>query len=198
MSDDLAKKYFGGGVVSNDARNRMGNNIPGDGFNPNPQPKPMMPQGPPNQTENYDLYDQWVDKYNEDIQLGKDGGKVEKKALGGKIGKSADFTPRDPMVQAQMDVSGWQTMKDGGKAKQGLKKGKGLKNKKGSIKMTKGQFKKGRKPVDLTKKSKKWKKGWDDIYFEGKNNKSKKGLKKGFGRNPNAINKGLKKGKGLK
>ena len=79
-------EYFGGGMVINDARNRNVNTM-GDGFAPKPQPKPMMPLQPPNQTGNYDLYDQYVDKYNEDIQLGKDGGKVEKYKAGGKIVK---------------------------------------------------------------------------------------------------------------
>ena len=84
MGGGMTDEYFGGGMVVNDARNRNVNTM-GDGYAPKPSPKPMMPSQPPNQTENYDLYDQWVDKYNEDIQLGKDGGKVEKYKAGGKV-----------------------------------------------------------------------------------------------------------------
>ena len=45
MPKGKENEYFGGGMVTNDARNRNVNTA-GDGFNPNPQPKPMMPQGP--------------------------------------------------------------------------------------------------------------------------------------------------------
>ena len=89
MPKGKENKYFDGGIATNDARNRNVNTM-GDGFNSKPQPKPIMPSEPPNQTENYDLYDQWVEKYNEDIQLGKDGGKIEKYKAGGKVKKTKE------------------------------------------------------------------------------------------------------------
>ena len=60
-----------------------------------------------------------VNTYSEHLKLKKKGWghSKSKMAKGGAVGKSADFSPRHPMVQAQKDVSGWQTMKDGGKPK---------------------------------------------------------------------------------
>ena len=54
--------------------------------------------------------------YKEHLALKKKGWSHSKPkaAQGGIVGKGADFRPNHPMYQAQMDVSGWQTMEDGG------------------------------------------------------------------------------------
>tara|TARA_R100001463_G_scaffold85170_3_gene140102 strand:+ start:1129 stop:1725 length:597 start_codon:yes stop_codon:yes gene_type:complete len=79
MPEGKENEYFGGGMVTNDARNRNVNTA-GDGFNPNPQPKPMMPSQPPNEVEG-----SYVEPYNEDIAPVITGGGMYKK--GGKVSK---------------------------------------------------------------------------------------------------------------
>jgi len=106
MPKGKENEYFGGGMVTNDARNRNVNTM-GDGLAPKPQPrkligdvagenkpwqKPMMPSEPSNEVEG-----SYVDPYNEDIApvitgggMYKKGGKVEKYKSGGEIKKYKD------------------------------------------------------------------------------------------------------------
>tara|TARA_R110002020_G_scaffold182107_1_gene377415 strand:+ start:680 stop:1162 length:483 start_codon:yes stop_codon:yes gene_type:complete len=156
MKDDLAKKYFGGGVVTNDARSRMGNNAP------------------PNETQGM-----YVDPYNEDIAPvltsgGTMADPVPDKPLGPPNETEGMF---EDMLSATEMMQGPPMAKGGKVDKKGLKKGKGLKNKKGGIKTTKGKYKTLRKPVDFQKKPKnrpKSRKAAENVFAK-KGSRSQKG-----------------------
>jgi hypothetical protein len=145
----------------------------GDGFAPKPQPKPMMPSEPPNQTERYDLYGQYIDPYNEDIQLGKDGGKVEKYKSGGEIKKYKDgkVHKEDGYKKAARKASVYiadpkEKEPHGGVVKGG--KSQKAKHRKMNLAETKAKNK------NRVRKVEKWETGQGSKYKSGKSFKPKK------------------------